>query len=138
MRDPEFVQLRNRFFLGVGIVLLFAIPIMIFLVKTYGTSNVLNKINKDETFVMLIVNKDCENCNLVKDILNDNDVKFVKLNRATNKNYDEITKKIKLENKREEYPVLVYIKDGEMQANLFSIDSKEKVEEFLEFHGINN
>jgi hypothetical protein len=31
MRDPEFIELKNRFLFGVGIVILFAIPIMIFL-----------------------------------------------------------------------------------------------------------
>lgn len=138
MRDPEFIELKNRFLFGVGIVILFAIPIMIFLVKTYGTSSVLNKINKDETFTILVTANSCDNCNLVKDILKDNNVKFVKLNSSTNKNYEEIMKKFKLENKREEYPVLIYVKDGEMQANLFSIDTKEKVEDFIEFHGLNN
>ena len=138
MRDPEFIELKNRFLFGVGIVILFAIPIMIFLVKTYGTSSVLNKINDDETFTILVTAKSCDNCNLVKDILKDNNVKFVKLNSSTNKNYEEIMKKFKLENKREEYPILIYVKDGEMQANLFSIDTKENVEDFIEFHGLNN
>ena len=138
MRDPEFIELKNRFLFGVGIVILYQIPIMIFLVKTYGTSSVLNKINKDETFTILVTANSCDNCNLVKDILKDNNVKFVKLNSSTNKNYEEIMKKFKLENKREEYPVLIYVKDGEMQANLFSIDTKEKVEDFIEFHGLNN
>ena len=72
MRDPEFIELKNRFLFGVGIVILFAIPIMIFLVKTYGTSSVLNKINDDETFTILVTAKSCDNCNLVKDILKDN------------------------------------------------------------------
>ena len=40
MRDPEFVELRNKFFFGMLVVIIFAIPIMIFLVKTYGSSSV--------------------------------------------------------------------------------------------------
>lgn len=138
MRDPEFIELKNRFLLGVGIVVLFAIPIIIFLVKTYGTSSVLNKINKDETFTILVTAKECDNCKLVSNILKDYDVEFVKLNSSTNKSYEEIMKKLKVENKREEFPILIYIKDGEMQANLFSIDTREKVEGFIEFHGLNN
>lgn len=138
MRDPEFIELKNRFLFGVGIVILFAIPIMIFLVKTYGTSSVLNKINDDETFTILVTAKSCDNCKLVSNILKNYDVEFVKLNSSTNKSYEEIMKKFKLENKREEYPILIYVKDGEMQANLFSIDTKEKVEDFIEFHGLNN
>lgn len=138
MRDPEFVELRNKFFFGMLVVIIFAVPIMIFLIKTYGSSNVLTKIEKDESLVILVTSKDCDNCSLVNDILKDNDIKFSKLNSSTNKDYAEIMKKLDIENKREEFPILVYVEDGEMKANLFSIDSKEKVEDFIEFHGLNN
>lgn len=138
MRDPEFVELRNKFFFGMLVVIIFAVPIMIFLIKTYGSSNVLTKIEKDESLIILVTSKDCDNCSLVNDILKDNDIKFSKLNSSTNKDYSEIMKKLDIENKREEFPILVYVEDGEMKANLFSIDSKEKVEDFIEFHGLNN
>ena len=138
MRDPEFIELRNRFFFGIGIVVLFAIPIMIFLVKTYGTSKVLTKINKDETFTILVTEKNCDNCGLVKDVLKENNVKFVKLDSSTNKDYKEIMKILKIENKRNEFPILIYVKDGEMHANLFSINSEKMVNDFIEYHGLNN
>lgn len=138
MRDPEFVELRNKFFFGMLVVIIFAIPIMIFLVKTYGSSSVLTKIEKDEDLVILVTANTCENCDLVKDILKDKDIKFSKLNSSTNKDYSEIMRKLDIENKREEFPILIYVEDGEMIANLFSIDSKEKVEDFIEFHGLNN
>ena len=138
MRDPEFVELRNKFFFGMLVVIIFAIPIMIFLVKTYGSSSVLTKIKKDEDLVILVTANTCENCDLVKDILKDKDIKFSKLNSSTNKDYSEIMRKLDIENKREEFPILIYVEDGEMIANLFSIDSKEKVEDFIEFHGLNN
>ena len=138
MRDPEFVELRNKFFFGMLVVIIFAIPIMIFLVKTYGSSSVLTKIEKDEDLVILVTANTCDNCDLVKDILKDKDIKFSKLNSSTNKDYSEIMRKLDIENKREEFPILIYVEDGEMIANLFSIDSKEKVEDFIEFHGLNN
>lgn len=138
MRDPEFVELRNKFFFGMLVVIIFAIPIMIFLIKTYGSSSVLTKIEKDEDLVILVTANTCDNCDLVKDILKDKDIKFSKLNSSTNKDYSEIMRKLDIENKREEFPILIYVEDGEMKANLFSIDSKEKVEDFIEFHGLNN
>lgn len=138
MRDPEFVELRNKFFFGMLVVIIFAIPIMIFLIKTYGSSSVLTKIEKDEDLVILVTANTCDNCDLVKDILKDKDIKFSKLNSSTNKDYSEIMRKLDIENKREEFPILIYVEDGEMIANLFSIDSKEKVEDFIEFHGLNN
>ena len=138
MRDPEFVELRNKFFFGMLVVIIFAIPIMIFLIKTYGSSSVLTKIEKDEDLVILVTANTCDNCDLVKDILKDKDIKFSKLNSSTNKYYSEIMRKLDVENKREEFPILIYVEDGEMKANLFSIDSKEKVEDFIEFHELNN
>lgn len=138
MRDPEFVELRNKFFFGMLVVIIFAIPIMIFLIKTYGSSSVLTKIEKDEDLVILVTANTCDNCDLVKDILKDKDIKFSKLNSSTNKDYSEIMRKLDIENKRGEFPILIYVEDGEMKANLFSIDSKEKVEDFIEFHGLNN
>lgn len=138
MRDPEFIQLRNRFLFGVGLVILFMIPITIFLVKTYGVSSVLTKVNRKETFTIVVTSKNCDNCKLVYDILKDNDVKFVKLNSSTNKNYEEIMQKLKIVNKREEFPVIIYVKDGIMQANLFSINSEKMVLDFIEYHGLNN
>ena len=138
MRDPEFVELRNKFFFGMLVVIIFAIPIMIFLIKTYGSSSVLTKIEKDEDLVILVTANTCDNCDLVKDILKDKDIKFSKLNSSTNKDYSEIMRKLDIEYKREEFPILIYVEDGEMKANLFSIDSKEKVEDFIEFHGLNN
>lgn len=138
MRDPEFIQLRNRFLFGVGLVILFMIPITIFLVKTYGVSSVLTKVNRKETFTIVVTSKNCDNCKLVYDILKDNDVKFVKLNSSTNKNYEEIMQKLNIVNKREEFPVIIYVKDGVMQANLFSINSEKMVLDFIEYHGLNN
>ena len=138
MRDPEFIQLRNRFLFGVGLVILFMIPITIFLVKTYGVSSVLTKVNRKETFTIVVTSKNCDNCKLVYDILKDNDVKFVKINSSTNKNYEEIMQKLNIVNKREEFPVIIYVKDGVMQANLFSINSEKMVLDFIEYHGLNN
>lgn len=138
MRDPEFIQLRNRFLFGVGLCVLFMIPITIFLVRTYGVSSILTKVEKKETFTVVVTSKNCDNCKLVTDILKDNDVKFVKLNSSTNKNYEEIMRKLNIVNKREEFPIIVYVKDGVMQANLFSINSEKMVVEFIEYHGLNN
>lgn len=138
MRDPEFVELKNKFLIGMGLVILFAIPIMIFLINTYGNSNVLNKINKKDSFTILVTSKDCDNCSMVNSTLKKNDVKYVKLNSSTNKNYEEIMRKLTIENKSNEFPFIVYVDEGVMKANLFSIESEKDVVEFVEYHGLNN
>lgn len=138
MKDPEFVTFKNKILISMGLVILFAIPIMFFLVRTYGTSSVLNKINKKESMTILVVSKDCDNCSMAKATLKDSGVKFVKLNSSTNKNYKEIMRKLNIENEKEEFPIIIYVDNGVMKANLFSIESEKDVLGFIDYHGLNN
>ncbi len=134
MKDPEFVDLRNKFFTGVFVALLFAIPLFIFMYKTYISSDALTMINNNKSFVMLVVSNDCSNCKLVGDLLKDNDIKFVKVNKDTNKDYNTIMSRMGITNKKEEFPVVIYVEKGKMKANLFSISTEEKLLQFIEFH----
>ena len=47
-------------------------------------------------------------------------------------------KKLTIENKSNEFPFIVYVDEGIMKANLFSIESEKDVVEFVEYHGLNN
>lgn len=138
MRDPEFIELRKRFLLGILIIVVFAVPIIIFLVRTYGDSKVLSKLNKKESFTILVTSNECEKCDLVNDILKENNVRFVELNSFTNKDYEEIMRRLKVINKRDEFPILIYVEDGIMKANLFLINDESSVTNFLDFHKLNN
>lgn len=138
MRDPEFISLRNRFFTGVLIALLFSVPLFIFLYKSYSNSDAMTMINKKKTFVMLVVSNDCKSCELVDDKLKDNGIDAVKVNSDTNKDYDEIMAKMNIINKREKFPIIVYVEEGNMKANLFDVDSEQSINEFIKFHGLTN
>lgn len=138
MKDPEFIELRNKFLFAVFIAIVFAVPLLFFVYKTYSNTNVLSKINKKDTFTILVINKNCDTCKVVDDILHSNKVKYVKLNRDTNKNYDEIMKKMGVLNKREEFPIIIYVEEGKMKANLFNINNEEDVTDFLNSHNIIN
>lgn len=136
MRDPEFVQLRNRFLLGVVISLCLAVPLILFFYKSYMGSSAINKINKKEDFVLLITSNDCSECKKVGDILENNDVKFSKMNVSITKDSNLVMKKLGITNNREVYPIVVYIKNGKMVANLYVENNEKEVEEFLKFHKI--
>lgn len=136
MRDPEFVQLRNRFLLGVVISLCLAVPLILFFYKSYMGSSAINKINKKEDFVLLITSNDCSECKKVGDILENNDVKFSKMNVSITKDSNLVMKKLGITNNREVYPIVVYIKSGKMVANLYVENNEKEVEEFLKFHKI--
>lgn len=136
MRDPEFVQLRNRFFLGLAISLCLAIPIFFFLYKSYISSSVITKLNKKEEMVLLITSNKCDKCNQVRDILDDKKIKFYKMNVDTTKDSADVLKRLGITNERNIYPIVVYIKDGEMVANLVVSNKISEVNEFLKFHKI--
>lgn len=136
MRDPEFVQLRNRFFLGVAISLCLTIPIFFFLYKSYIGSSVITKLNKKEEMVLLITSNKCDKCNQVRDILDDKKIKFYKMNVDTTKDSADVLKRLGITNERNIYPIVVYIKDGEMVANLVVSNKISEVNEFLKFHKI--
>lgn len=136
MKDPEFIQLRNRFLLGVAISLCLAVPLILFFYKSYMGSSALNKINKKEDFVLLVTSNDCKECKRVGDILDNKDVKFSKMNVSTTKDSDTVLKKLGITNSREVYPIIVYIKNGKMVANLYVENNEKEVEDFLKFHKI--
>lgn len=136
MKDPEFIQLRNRFLLGVVISICLAVPLMLFLIKSYGASNVATKLNKKEDFVLLVTSNNCDRCKSVGKILDNKDIKFSKMNVSTTKDSDMVMKKLGITNNREVYPIIVYIKDGKMVANLYVENNEKEVAEFLKFHKI--
>lgn len=138
MKDPEFIQLRNRFLFAILIVLVFAIPIIIFLNKTYSDTDVLARIKKNDSFVILIEKKDCKLCNSVNKVLDNNSVDYVRLNRDKNKDYEFVLKRLELINKREEYPIVVIVSNGKMSANLFGISTVDEVLEFIKNNGLVN
>lgn len=138
MKDPEFVKLRNRFFFAIFIGLLFTIPLLIFISKTYSSSNILNKINRGKTFSVLVVDQNCEMCKTVEDVLDSNNVDYLVLNKSTNKDYDEIMNKLTIVNKRNRFPIIVYVKDGKLNAYLTNITSEDLVNQFLESHSLSN
>ena len=138
MKDPEFVKLRNKFLFAVFIGLLFTVPLLIFVSKTYSSSNVLNKIIKGKTFTILVVNSDCDMCNSVDEILDNSDVDYLVLDKSTNKDYDEIMNKLTIVNKREKFPIVVYVEEGKMKAYLTNITNDDLVNQFLESHSLVN
>ena len=133
MKDPEFIELRNRFFAGVFVSLLFIIPLFIFMYKTYISSDAMTMINNKKTFVMFVVSNNCSECDLVKDLLKDKNIKFTTVNSDTNKDYSAIMSRMTILNKKEKYPFIVYVEYGKMKANLFDITSESDLDEIFSF-----
>ena len=139
MRDPEFILLRNRFLVAVGVALIFAIPTLLFVVKSFGreVTDVLKGLNEKEDMLIYVESNDCTGCLEVKQVLEDKNVDYMVLNIDKNTDYEEIIRKIGISKKVVEVPSLIYVEDGDMVANFMGIKTQNDVISFLEVHNIN-
>lgn len=139
MRDPEFILLRNRFLVAVGVVLVFAIPTLLFVVKSFGreVTDVLKGLNEKEDMLIYVESNDCTGCLEVKQVLEDKNVEYMILNIDKNIDYEEIIRKLGVSRKVVEVPSLIYVEDGDMVANFMGIKTQNDVISFLEVHNIN-
>lgn len=136
MKDQAFEDLKKRFFIGVLVALVFCVPLVIFFARGSSNGRVLNKLNKDESFILLINSKDCDKCSLVEDILDNRNIDYEEINNYSTTNYEDIMLKLKIDNNNESFPILVYVESGETKAYLNNINNEGMVNDFLKFHKI--
>ena len=133
MRDPEFIELRNRFLIGLGICIVFMVPFFFFLKnKLINTSKVIEAINRKEDIVLLVTSKDCSNCKIYKKQLTNLGVNYIETNRNKDKYYEEILRKLNVVKTDIIPPTIIYIKEGALYATLVEIKTKEELTIFVE------
>lgn len=137
MRDPEFIELRKRFTLGIIIVLLISVPFLIFITKKFmvETSPIIKGINENKTMLVLVEKVDCDTCKDIENIIDSYGVKYYKLNSQSDRSYLTIIYKMGITRKDIVEPTLVYINEGKYYASLPSVNSAEDVKSFLLVYG---
>ena len=96
MRDPEFIELRNKFLLGVLIFLIFAIPIFFFVRNKMfmPDSKIMKYLKKNDSMLILVVEDNCTRCKKSKEVLNELNVNYFILNKDTERDYNSIIRKL--------------------------------------------
>lgn len=136
MKDPEFIEMRNKFLLGLIIALIFSIPVFfIFKNKLVVNNELENKISKNKEVVLYINSNDCINCKKVKKYLDNNKIKYYTLGTSSNK-YKSIMNKIGVNEKKIIAPAIIYIEESELKAYIVNVNSKNEVNKFLETYNI--
>ena len=134
MDSEEFIELRNRFLLGILIAAVCSFLLIFFLANKLGNydSKVLKKINGKKTFFVLLTNsKDCSECDDYLKKIDKLDVVYYNYDLSKESDYTDILKRIGLSENVVELPGIIYIKNGEMVANIMGIDDDEVFEEFI-------
>ena len=137
MRDPEFIEMRNKFILGMTVLILFGIPFLIFITRKFmvETSPILKGIDNAETMIVFVEKADCSNCKMVNDTLKSYGIKYKKINSSSDRNYGKILHKLDITTTDIDEPTLMYIDEGKYYAALVSIKSEEEVVNFLVTYG---
>lgn len=136
MRDPEFIQLRNRFLMALVIALIFTIPMILFVVNRFNEkpSKIIEKINKKENIIVLVTEENCPSCINNKNILKDNNVSFYEINKDDDKNtYEIILRKISMSKSDVTPPTVIYIEEGTLYSSLVN-PSEEELKSYLDYN----
>lgn len=141
MNDLEFNELRNRIIIGVLVAIIFSIPILIFVIKNFriDTSDVLRKLKKKEDMLIYLKDDSCkQQCDMVENIFEDKKISYFTINIGHYADYDELLKRLDIEERAVEIPSIIYIEKGEMVANMMDVNQEDNLISFLEFYKLNN
>ena len=139
MNDPELIELRNKFLLGIVIAVIFCTPLFIFMNKSFGSneSKIYKMMKQRESFVVFTYDKKCDTCDGVKNMLDKKKLPYFELNVDKAKDLDKILKWLNI-NSEIESPGLIYVKDGFLGAYIFDIKTEEDVNDFIKLNKLGN
>ena len=137
MRDPEFIEMRNRFILGMVVLILFGVPFLIFITRKFmvETSPIIKEIDSSETMLVYVEKANCSNCKEVEDMLKSYGIKYNKINSSGDRNYANVLNKLGITTTDIDEPTLLYIEEGKFYAALVSIQTEEQLASFLVSYG---
>lgn len=140
MKDPEFNQLKNRFILALFISLIIVIPLaFIFINKfSFKSAQLVKSLNNKEDLVVFVTKEDCSYCKKVKEILDNHQVKYYILNEKDQEEYQKILHYFSLNIDKINLPMVIYVEDGQMYANIDSIDDEKTITDFLQTYKLEN
>lgn len=137
MRDPEFIEFRNKFILAIVLILLFGIPFLIFITKKFmvETSPIIKGIDNKDTMIVLVEKAECKSCKSIENYLKDYNIKYYTVNSSIDRNYGKILHKLDITTTDIDEPTLLYIEEGKFYAALVSIKNEEELTNFLITYG---
>ncbi len=121
--ETETEKLVKKFIIGLIVVIIFAIPTVIFLINKfiYNDSSIIKKIDNKETFMILVKDYSCNNCIEIKNIIEDNNYDCVELNSYEENKYKNVLNKIDLSLSDIKTPSVIYVDKGKVYSFLVDV-----------------
>ena len=133
MKDPEFIDLRNKVLLGIGICLIIFVPFYFFMHNKLlnNKSTILNRIDKEETFLVLVTNNKFKECKKYVNLLKKSSISYNIINIDKDKNYKKIIEELDISSSDIIPPSIIYIYNGHLFATLTDIKDEDAVKKFI-------
>lgn len=133
MKDPEFITLKNKFFYGFGIVLLFVIPsfFVIYNKLLIQDSIVQKRIKKEDTFLIFMTKSKCKECKKIEKVLAKENLDYEIINIEKEKNYQSILVLLQLGKNEISPPTVISVEQGIVKT-IFREVEKEELTEWIE------
>lgn len=137
MNDPEFIMLRNRFLIAIIVALIFTVPLFFFFKNKFLIDeSIINKIKKKENITLLIVKRNCNECEEYKKQLESSNVAYIKINKDKDKNYDLLLNDLNMSYTDITIPTIIYIENKKVIATLTNNKSAEEVSSFIKNYNL--
>lgn len=136
MKDPEVIELRNRFTIGICAAILFCIPAIFAFNNAFGNnhSKVYKMILDKDNFVVMVESKKCSKCDMVKSVLDSKGVSYFELNIDKDDDFYKILKRLNLREEEVLTPGLMFIVEGKLNSFMFDIRSEDEVLSYLDLN----
>ncbi len=134
IEDEELAILLKKLGIGIIVLLLFSTLIIMFFYNKFSPHipKVITNIEKKETIYVFIENNSCKNCKEIKQILNDKKINYYTINIDKEKEYKLFLNKLSITENDVIIPMLMYIKDGNLDSSVIEISDEEILDAFID------
>ena len=131
--DEETKEILKKILIGIIISILIFVPMVLFFKNRFMNTEteVLKRINKKDTFFVLIYDNDTK-INELNDYFKNNKIEYTKLNKSIDSNYDTILRKLEVSKDDIKVPSLLLIEEGKLYSYLNNVKVNEELSLFID------
>lgn len=136
--EDQIRDLRNKVLLGVFIFIIFFIPGLAVFMTKFGRveTKIIEKVDKEESFVVLFTKTECNYCKETKEVLKDNNINFEEVKTDSERYYGTIIRKLEISKNDIVEPTVMIIKKGKQKSSLVDINNKNELELYLKNYNL--
>lgn len=126
-------ELKKKILIGLGVFLLFFIPSLIAIINkfNYKESNILNRISKEESFLIVVKDKDTEMTKNIESYLKNKNYVYEDLYSTDEVRYKKVLYKLDISSDDIEEPTIIYVSEGKIYSSLVNVEDMENFETYI-------